>query len=105
MGDQTRFHVRGWRCQYDDHNPGTKISYPAITAPVGNQGSVHAQKDLPNAREPPRLGPIFCANSVAQMSVEDIAPARDGPEWFQVSIPRDRGFAKEMLATLSCRSF
>jgi L-lactate oxidase len=42
-------------------------------------------------------GTIFCASSVAQMSIEDIAAASDGPKWFQLYIPRDRGFAKEVL--------
>jgi FMN-dependent dehydrogenase len=31
------------------------------------------------------------------MSAEDIAAASNGPKWFQLYIPRDRGFAKEML--------
>jgi L-lactate oxidase len=42
-------------------------------------------------------GTIFCASSVAQMCIEDIAAASDGPKWFQLYIPRDRGFAKEVL--------
>ena len=76
---------------------GTNISYPAITAPIGNQGSVHAQKELPNVKGTATAGTLFCASSVSQMSVEDIAAASDGPKWFQLYIPRDRGFAKEML--------
>lgn len=76
---------------------GTKISYPAITAPVGNQGSVHVQKELPNAKGTAAAGTIFCASSVTQASLEDIAAASDGPKWFQMYIPRDRGFARELL--------
>jgi L-lactate oxidase len=30
---------------------GVNISYPAITAPLGNQGSVHVQKDCRTSRE------------------------------------------------------
>lgn len=76
---------------------GTKISYPVITAPLGNQGSVHAQKEAPNVKGTAAAGTIFCASSVSQLSVEDIAVASDGPKWFQLYIPRDRGFAREML--------
>lgn len=76
---------------------GSKISYPAITAPVGNQGSVHAQKETPNVKGTNAAGTIFCASSVSQLSLEEIAAASDGPKWFQLYIPKDRGFAKELL--------
>lgn len=76
---------------------GTKISYPVITAPIGNQGSVHAQKEAPNVKGTNAAGTIFCASSVTQLSLEDIAAAGDGPKWFQLYIPRDRGFARELL--------
>ena len=76
---------------------GTKLSYPVITAPVGNQGSVHAQADLPNVRGTNAAGTLYCVSSVSQLSVEDIAMASEGPKWFQLYIPKDRGFAREML--------
>jgi lactate oxidase len=76
---------------------GTKISYPVITAPIGNQGSVHAQKEAPNVKGTNAAGTIFCASSVTQLSVEEMAAAGEGPKWFQLYIPRDRGFAREML--------
>jgi L-lactate oxidase len=76
---------------------GVNISYPAITAPIGNQGSVHVRKELPNVKGTAAAGTLICASSVSQMSAEDIVAASDGPKWFQLYIPRDRGFAKEML--------
>ena len=76
---------------------GTKLSYPVITAPVGNQGSVHAQADLPNVTGTNAAGTLYCVSSVSQLSVEDIAMASEGPKWFQLYIPKDRGFAREML--------
>ena len=76
---------------------GTKISYPAITAPVGNQGSVHALKETPNVKGTAAAATLFCASSVSQLSLEDIAAASDGPKWFQLYIPNDRGFARELL--------
>lgn len=76
---------------------GTKLSYPVITAPVGNQGSVHAQADLPNVKGTNAAGTLYCVSSVSQLSVEDIAAASEGPKWFQLYIPNDRGFAREML--------
>ena len=76
---------------------GTKLSYPVITAPVGNQGSVHAQADLPNVKGTNAAGTMYCVSSVSQLSCEEIAAAAEGPKWFQLYIPRDRGFAREML--------
>jgi L-lactate oxidase len=76
---------------------GAKISYPVITAPMGNQASVHAQGDIPNAKGTGAAGTIYCVSSVAQQSLEDIAAASTGPKWFQLYIPRDRGFARELL--------
>jgi L-lactate oxidase len=76
---------------------GTKISYPVITAPMGNQGSVHAQGDIPNVKGAAAAATLYCVSSVAQQSLETLAAASDGPKWFQLYIPRDRGFAREML--------
>jgi L-lactate oxidase len=76
---------------------GNKISYPVITAPMGNQGSVHAQGDLPNVKGAAAAGTLYCVSSVAQQNLEDLAAASDGPKWFQLYIPRDRGFARELL--------
>lgn len=76
---------------------GSKISYPVITAPMGNQGSVHTQGDIPNVKGAAAAGTLYCVSSVAQQSLEDLAAASTGPKWFQLYIPRDRGFARELL--------
>jgi L-lactate oxidase len=75
----------------------TKVSYPVITAPMGNQGSVHAQGDIPNVKGAAAAGTLYCVSSVAQQSVEDLAAGSNGPKWFQLYVPKDRGFAREML--------
>jgi lactate oxidase len=76
---------------------GSRISYPVITAPIGNQGSVHAQADTPNVKGTAAAGTLYCASSVSQLSLEDIATGSDGPKWFQLYVPRDEGFARELL--------
>lgn len=76
---------------------GTKLSYPVITAPMGNQASVHAQADAPNVKGTEAAGTLYCVSSVSQLSLEDIAGISDKPKWFQLYIPRDRGFARELL--------
>jgi isopentenyl diphosphate isomerase/L-lactate dehydrogenase-like FMN-dependent dehydrogenase len=84
---------------------GVKLSYPVITAPVGNQGSVHALADLPNVKGTNAAGTLYCVSSVSQLSCEDIAAATDGPKWFQLYIPRDRGFAREMLQRVKAAGY
>lgn len=76
---------------------GTKLSYPVITAPMGNQGSVHARKEAPTVKGSALAGTLFVESSVSQMSLEEVAAASDGPKWFQIYIPENRTFAAEML--------
>jgi L-lactate oxidase len=76
---------------------GTKISYPVITAAMGNQGSVHAKMEAPVVKGSALADTLFVESSVSQMSLEDIAAATTGPKWFQIYIPESRPFAVEML--------
>lgn len=76
---------------------GSKISYPVITAAMGNQGSVHAKLEAPVVRGTALADTLFVESSVSQMSLEDIAAATTGPKWFQIYIPESRPFAVEML--------
>jgi isopentenyl diphosphate isomerase/L-lactate dehydrogenase-like FMN-dependent dehydrogenase len=76
---------------------GSKLSYPVITAPMGNQGSVHAQKEVPTIKGSALAGTLFVESSVSQMSLEDVAAASDGPKWFQIYLPESRAFAAELL--------
>jgi isopentenyl diphosphate isomerase/L-lactate dehydrogenase-like FMN-dependent dehydrogenase len=76
---------------------GTELSYPVITAPMGNQGSVQAKLEAPVVKGTALAGTLFVESSVSQMSMEDIAAAANGPKWFQIYVPESRPFAAEML--------
>jgi L-lactate oxidase len=76
---------------------GSKISYPVITAAMGNQGSVHAKLEAPVVKGTALADTLFVESSVSQMSLEEIAEATTGPKWFQIYIPESRPFAIEML--------
>jgi isopentenyl diphosphate isomerase/L-lactate dehydrogenase-like FMN-dependent dehydrogenase len=76
---------------------GTRIPFPVIAAPVGFQGSMHAQKELPTVKGTGLAGTLYTASSVTQMSLEDIAAGGSGEKWFQPYIPGSRPFAIEML--------
>jgi lactate oxidase len=76
---------------------GAAISYPVITAPMGNQGSVQVKLEAPVVKGSALAGTLFVESSVSQLSLEDVAQASDGPKWFQIYIPESRPFAIEML--------
>lgn len=76
---------------------GTKLSYPVITAPMGNQGSVHAQMEAPVVKGTAMADTLFTESSASQMTLEEVAAASDGPKWFQIYLPDSRPFAAEML--------
>jgi lactate oxidase len=76
---------------------GSQLPFPVIAAPVGFQGSMHAQKEMPTVKGAGLAGTLYVASSVTQMSLEDIATASTGDKWFQPYIPSSRPFAIEML--------
>jgi len=76
---------------------GTRIACPVIAAPVGNQGVVHAQGELPTVKGTALAGTTYVTSSVSQMSLEDIVAASSGDKWFQIYFPDDRSFATELL--------
>ncbi|MGY3617076.1 alpha-hydroxy acid oxidase [Bradyrhizobium sp. USDA 10063] len=76
---------------------GAKLPFPIIAAPVGFQGSMHAQKELPTVKGAGLAGTLYVASSVTQLSLEEIAAATPGDKWFQPYIPASRPFAIEML--------
>jgi lactate oxidase len=76
---------------------GSDISYPVITAALGNQGSVHARMEAPIIEGTALSDTLFVESSVSQMSLEAVAMASAGPKWFQIYVPESRPFAVEML--------
>jgi len=76
---------------------GSRLPFPIIAAPIGNQGSMHAQKEVPTVKGTGLAGTLYTTSSVSQMSLEDIATAGSGEKWFQIYIPASRPFAAEML--------
>jgi L-lactate oxidase len=76
---------------------GFKLPFPIISAPVGFQGSMHAQKELPTVKGAGAAGTLYVASSVTQLSLEEIAAATSADKWFQPYIPASRPFAIEML--------
>ena len=77
---------------------GSKLSLPVITTPMGTNGFAHAKKEAGSARGTAAAGTLFTAASVTNLSMEEIAAACGaGPRWFQIFLPEDRGYTRELL--------
>lgn len=76
---------------------GSKISMPIITSVMGNHGLAHVSAELGTAKGTDAAGTIFTAPSGSSVSVEEIAKASPGPKWFQIYMPDDEGWARELL--------
>lgn len=77
---------------------GRKISLPVILAPVAVLRMFHPQGARASARAAAGAGTICAASSSALNSLEEIAEAANGPKWFQLYVPREREFARRLVA-------
>ncbi len=76
---------------------GQRISLPVILAPVAAQRMYHPDGGLASARAAASAGTIFGVSSSVLNSVEEIARASDGPKWFQLYAPKDRGIGRRLV--------
>src|SRR5690349_5849753 len=67
---------------------GTPLSMPVLVPPMGFHGLCHHLAEGATARATADEGTIFCASTVSNLSLEEIAEA-DGPRWFQLYVYRD----------------
>jgi 4-hydroxymandelate oxidase len=76
---------------------GTPISFPVLVAPMGFHGLCHLEAEVATARATAAERTIFCASTVSNCSLEAIAEASNGPQWFQLYVYRDRGITKDLV--------
>jgi isopentenyl diphosphate isomerase/L-lactate dehydrogenase-like FMN-dependent dehydrogenase len=76
---------------------GSTLSLPVISAPMGGQGIAHALKEIPNVKGTDRAGTLYVNTSVSHLSMEEIASGSEGPKWFQIYVPSNRDYARELL--------
>jgi len=78
---------------------GKKLPAPVILGPVGVQGIVHAEGELPPAKAAASIGVPFVLSTVSSRSMEEIAQAMgDGVRWFQLYWGKDPELTASMLA-------
>ncbi len=77
---------------------GMKLAAPLLTTPVGGQGLFHATADVGCALGTAASGVLMTASGASTNTLEQIADAvGDGPKWYQIYLPADRGETTELL--------
>lgn len=76
---------------------GSRIAVPVITAPMATHALFHTAAEAATAKGTSQAGSIYVSSSTSTLDLETIAAASDGPKWFQIYFPADRGYARELL--------
>jgi L-lactate oxidase len=76
---------------------GSKLSMPIFVPPMGSHGLAHVDKEAATARGVAAVGTLMTTSTVANLSLEEIASNNPGPKWFQLYVPTDRGYTRELL--------
>lgn len=74
-----------------------RIALPIMLAPVAGQQLYHPAGALASAKAAASAGTISVVSTSAGHSVEEVAAATQGPLWFQLYVPKDRGVARRLV--------
>ncbi len=84
---------------------GQKIDLPVMLAPVAGLKMFHPDGAQASARAAGAAGTICAVSSSCFSSVEEVAAASDGPKWFQIYMPRDKGVARSLVKRVEAAGF
>ena len=76
---------------------GSRLSLPVFIPPMGSHGLAHVDKEAATARGAAAVGTLMTTSTVSNLSMEEIASHNPGPKWFQLYVPTDRGYTRELL--------
>ena len=76
---------------------GSKLSMPIFIPPMGSHGRAHVEKEAATSRGAAAAGTLMTTSTVSNLSLEEIASNNPGPKWFQLYVPSDRGYTRELL--------
>jgi lactate oxidase len=76
---------------------GNKLSMPIIVTVMGGHGLAHASAESGSARGAAAAGTLMIVPSQANVTLEDTMKAADGPKFFQLYVPNDRGVTRDVL--------
>ena len=77
---------------------GSKLSLPVFIPPMGSHGRAHVEKEAATSRGAAAAGTLMTTSTVSNLSLEEIASHNPGPKWFQLYVPTDRGYTRELHA-------
>jgi lactate oxidase len=76
---------------------GSKLSLPVFIPPMGSHGRAHVEKEAATSKGAAAAGTLMTTSTVSNLSMEEIASHNPGPKWFQLYVPSDRGYTRELL--------
>jgi 4-hydroxymandelate oxidase len=76
---------------------GRPMPLPILLAPASSHRLAHPEGELATARGAGTAGVTMVLSSSSNTPVEDVVRAASRPIWFQLYVPKDRGFAKELV--------
>jgi lactate oxidase len=76
---------------------GSKLSMPVFVPPMGSHGIAHVEKEAATAKGAAAVGTLMATSTVSNLSLEEIASHNPGPKWFQMYVPTDRGYTRELI--------
>jgi L-lactate oxidase len=76
---------------------GSKLSMPVFIPPMGSHGRAHVEKEAATSKGAAAVGTLMTTSTVSNLSLEEIASHNPGPKWFQLYVPIDRGYTRELL--------
>ncbi len=76
---------------------GSRLSMPVFIPPMGSHGLAHVLKEEASSRAAHALGTLMMTSTQSNLSMEEIANFNPGPKWFQIYVPVDRGFLRELI--------
>ncbi|MDZ4277992.1 MAG: alpha-hydroxy acid oxidase, partial [Dehalococcoidia bacterium] len=75
---------------------GQPVELPVLLAPVGLQRLAHPDGEVASARAAAAAGTVMVVSTSASCTIEEVAEAADGPQWFQLYL-FSRGFAQRLV--------
>ena len=76
---------------------GRALPIPLILSPTGFTRAVDPDGELAVARAAERAGIPYTLSTLGTRSIEEVARAASGRQWFQVYVWKDRGLVKELI--------
>jgi len=77
---------------------GLTLEHPIVVAPTAAHRLSHPEAESASARGSAAAGALFTLSTISSLTMEEVAAAvPDGPRWFQLYAPDDRGACRELV--------